>query len=178
LTQPDTCSDKELGFLQPESIPEEFQQLTSQEKLFGVKYCENFRVPKAGAAVGLSVVKARELLMRPVMRRYINWISDQLAQTSLINKQLVEAYMLDLVPKVTGEEEVPHIFQGEEVWGKKFDAPAAIRLGAELGKISGLVEETGGVAININFGALGIAEGTDVESKTRTSEIIEGEVVE
>ena len=153
------------GSLVASEEPEEFLQLTAQEKLFAARYLENFNILSAAKSVSLKQLEANALFKRPLFRRYVQHLTDELTEVSMINKALVEHYMLSLIPKVTGEEPVSLVDRGEEFTARKFDGPAAIRLGSELSKIAGMQESGGGISINLNFGNLGIPEGTIVDGK-------------
>jgi len=159
--------DQSSALVMSEELLAKFAPLESREKLLAIKYVEYVSVYKAAKEVGIKRTEAEAILMRPLVREYVNAVTDQLAEVSLINKVVVERYLLSLVPKVTGEEEVAQVYQGGEFMGRRFDGPTALRLASELGKHAGIEKASGGVSINLNFGALGVQGGATIEGESK-----------
>jgi len=138
-----------------------FEELDERKKLLVYRYVECFNYHKAGKSIGVSAGTAKKYLSEPLTRRFYQHVIDDEREISLINKSMVESYILDLVPMVMGEKKVACLSpKGEPFMAKVFNAQAAIRLGSEMQKHAGVEDGARGVAININFNNFGVDEST------------------
>lgn len=111
-----------------------WEDLTEQQKLFGMRYVESYVIKRAAEEAGISALKASKWLRDPLMLEYIGELQALLNGRSIINKDFIALQFLNLLPKLMGEEEVPIIFAGEMISTKKFFANETVSVLRELAK--------------------------------------------
>ena len=95
----------------------------------------------AAKEAGLSNQRGRLLLSNPLVRALIADLQKEQYQTNIITEELIRTKLLELLPKLMGEEEVPIVLSnGAMVMEKKF-FPGEARAALEsLGKSIGMTD--------------------------------------
>ena len=150
--------------------------MENEEIFLCLKYVEEMKLPAAAKATGISTDKAKRMIRRPLVRKFLRELMAESAEISLINKLMVEDMILDLRPKVMGEEAVPHVTKDGSFEAPKFDASSAIRLVEVMAKQTGEEERGSAPIVNINIGDM-VSDPSSV--KVEVQELaIEGEIVD
>lgn len=147
--------------------------LTPQQRAFATRYLLDYDVGSAGTYAGLSGTNARMMLRSPEVLAHIKALQEAREKFCIIGKDFAAFQLLDALPKLKGEVEVPLVTKnGTEYVAKKFHASELVRALIELDNISGLSkpQETGPkkAAVNISLNFAGMANQPTV--------IIEGEL--
>jgi len=136
-----------------------FEQLDERKKLLVYRYIEDFNLTRAAKEIGVSPGTAKKYLNESLVRRFYQHVLDDQREISLINKSMVESYLMELKSKVNGEEEIPLVTaKGEPYTAKVFDSGAALRLVAAMSKHAGVDTTVRAPVVNINFNNMGVSE--------------------
>lgn len=157
-----------------ESLPlSEFEelekQLDPQLRLFCYEWLVDFDHRRAASAAKFNPDNGVRLLRRPEITRFIKLLTDELANESLISRDMVQHEIIhEFLPRAKGEKEVVGVDRDGIAWAGKVTNMAAHAKAIDLmAKHSGFtVPETvkGGLIININHEAMGITiDGESVE---------------
>lgn len=152
------------------------EEVSPQERLFCYEYLVDYKAPRAAEAVGRSRNAGKEILRKPAVARLINLLSEELAQNSLITRDMVQYEILhEYLPMAKGEKPVKGVDRDGIAWeGKVTNMPAYGKVLDMMSKHSGFtVPEvvSGGLTININHKAMGITiDGEVVQDGTESSE--------
>lgn len=161
--------------LTPESyqLPNELllaeQALSPQERLFCYEWLVSYNATQAGAKVSMSKSAAVRLLKQPHITSFIKLLSDEIAQDSLITREMVQHEIIhEFLPMAKGQVAIAGVDRdGIEFTGKVTNLAAygkAIDLMAKHSGFTAAEVVKGGLTININHKALGIdVEGECVE---------------
>ena len=145
------------------------EQLEPQERLFCYEYLIDYNHRRAASAVNRSADAGVRLLRNPKIARFVKLLGDELADDSLISRDMVQYELLhQYLPRARGEVEIHAIDRdGHQVSGKVTNMAAWGKAIDLMSKHSGFtVPEVvkGGLTININHKAMGITvEGESVE---------------
>lgn len=153
------------------------QALEPQERLFCYEYLTDYNHRRAASAVSRSPDSGVKLLRNPKIARFINLLGAELADESLITRDMVQYELLHgFLPRARGDMEVHALDRdGGQVSGKITNMAAYGKAIDLMAKHSGFtVPEVvaGGLTININHRALGITvegEFSNVESSRKVS---------
>lgn len=142
--------------------------LEPQERLFCYEYIVDFNHRRAAQKVGRSPDAGIRLLRNPNIARYIKTLSDELAQESLITRDMVQYEILnDYLPMAKGEKPISGVDRDGVEWTAKVTNMAAYKGALDLmSKHSGFtVPEVvqGGLTINVDLRAMGITVDGDYE---------------
>jgi len=145
------------------------QELEPQERLFCYHYLSDYNIANASNEVSISVGRGRRLLRKPVVARYIRLLSEELAQDSLITRDMVQYELIHgFLPMAKGEVDVQALDRdGRQVIGKVTNMAAygkAIDLMAKHSGFTAAEVVKGGLTININHEAMGITIEGEVEN--------------
>lgn len=145
------------------------QALDPQHRLFCYEYLVDFDHRRAAAKAEFNPDKGIRLLRRPEITQFIKLLTDELANESLISRDMVQHELIhEFLPRAKGEVDVVGVDRDGIAWSGKVTNMAAHAKAIDLmAKHSGFtVPETvkGGLTININHKAMGITvEGESVE---------------
>jgi hypothetical protein len=165
LSQPQGTADAE----QSSEFQLAEQALDPQERLFCYEYLTDYDHRRAAQAVERSPKAGVKLLRKPAVARFIRLLSDELAQESLITRDMVQYELLHgFLPRAKGEIEISGVDRDGVEFSAKVTNMAAYGKAIDLmAKHSGFtVPEVvaGGLTINVDLGKLGI-RGTTVEGE-------------
>ena len=149
------------------------QVLEPQERLFCYEYLTDYDHRRASTAVGRSASAGVKLLRQPKIARFINLLGDELANESLITRDMVQYELLHgYLPRARGDVAIHGVDRDGIQFEAKITNMAAYGKALDLmSKHSGFtVPEVvaGGLTINVDFGKLGV----------RKTETLEGEFSE
>lgn len=140
---------------------EDWPDLTPEKRAFALVYVVNYSHRDAAISVGLPANRGINLIRDPLVAAFIKDIQDKDLIPNLITEDFVRTHMVNLLPKLLGEEEVSLIDkEGEEFSAKKFHAADAVSLLKELAKSTKFYEDGSGggggnnVNVNIDLSAL------------------------
>ncbi len=145
------------------------QELDPQHRLFCYEYLVDFDRRRAASAANFHPDHGIRLLRRPEITHFIKLLTDELANESLISRDMVQHEILEeFLPRAKGDKEVVGVDRDGVAWAGKVTNMAAHAKAIDLmAKHSGFtLPETvkGGLTININHRAFGITvEGESVE---------------
>lgn len=145
--------------------------LEPQERLFCYEYLVDFNHRRAAQAVGRSPSAGLRLLRTAHIARYVKLLSDELAQESLITRDMVQYELLnDYLPMAKGEKAIQGVDRDGVSWSAPVTNMAAYKGALDLmSKHSGFtVPEVvkGGLTINLNLAAMGIEVEGEYEDIT------------
>lgn len=145
------------------------QALNPQERMFCYEYLTDYNHRRAATAVERSADSGVKLLRNPKIARFIGLLGDELADDSLITRDMVQYELLHgYLPRAKGEMEVHALDRdGAQVSGKITNMAAYGKAIDLMAKHSGFtIPEVvaGGLTINVDLGALGIS-GTTIEGE-------------
>jgi hypothetical protein len=143
------------------------QELNAQERLFCYGWLVSYNATKAGAEVDMSKSAAIRLLKKPSIVRFIKLLSDDIAEESLITREMVQHEIVhEFLPMAKGQVEISGMDRdGIQFTGKVTNMAAYGKAIDLMAKHSGFTAPEivkGGLTININHKALGI-EGTAID---------------
>lgn len=156
--------------------------LDPAKRMFAIEYVRCLSHVEAARKIGKSGQGA-SMLRDPLVLALISDLQEDYHQTNVVTEQFIRHKLLELLPKVMGEEEVAIVLSnGEEIKAKKFDATATRGVLAELGvsikreegvKIhhTGEIEHTHGVSVKD-------VEGLYALIADNEPQLIEGEVID
>lgn len=145
--------------------------LEPQERLFCYEYLVDFNHRRAAQTVGRSPSAGMRLLRSPLVAKYVKLLSDELAQESLITRDMVQFELLnDYLPMAKGEKAIQGVDRDGVSWSAPVTNMAAYKGALDLmSKHSGFtVPEVvkGGLTINVNLAAMGIEVEGEYEDIT------------
>ncbi len=152
------------------------QELDPQLRLFCYEYLVDFDHRRAASKAEFNPDKGIRLLRRPEITRFIKLLTDELANESLISRDMVQHELIhEFLPRAKGETEIVGVDRDGVAWKGKVTNMAAHAKAIDLmARHSGFtVPETvkGGLTININHKAMGITvDGESVEITDEQSE--------
>lgn len=135
--------------------------LAVAEQAFVAAYVENnYSLAETSRALEIGTHTLQKLLNKPVIRRAISEVQNDIDSLDFMNEKWVKAQLLKLFPKVMGEEAVPVVNAlGDEMEVRKFMPDIAMRIleyvhpKTTAGKANG---NTAAVQVTINMGAMGV----------------------
>jgi hypothetical protein len=139
-----------------------WEDLEAFQRAFAYSFLTHYNHRRAAKEAGRSPDSGLAILRHPLVDAFIQDQQQQLAQNSFITKDYITTQYLNMIPLLTGEEDVPTILaNGETVYGKQF-RPAELRgVLQELSKtVDGYNKEKasgggkGGVQVNIDLSSL------------------------
>lgn len=138
-----------------------WQDLPPMSRAFAIEFVSGRGTIKAAAeALGITPMEARREYNSPVTRAFIATLQDEIAAHRVINAQWVESQLMELWPKLIGEEDVALVSPaGEQILARKFHAADVTSLLKHFGGDANKVKNTG-VQISINFDGMGITAPT------------------
>lgn len=139
-----------------------YESLSAQQKAFAHSYLESYSISESAESVGISPSTGSKWFRDPLVNAYIADIQAEYQRRSVVDADFVRTQWLKVLPKVLGEEEVPMILSdGTQIFGRKFHSADASKVLTELSKSTKFYDggsgNTGGVTINIDLAALGVA---------------------
>lgn len=149
----------ELRDLIERNIRNDWQDLDPRSRAIADAYVASFYdYRRTARSLGVPANTIRKALSDPLTRAYVEELRREDSTLALVSKEFVVGRLLDMIPKLAGEEPVPHVLaSGEEVNVRRF-FPAELRGTLELlGKTVNLTEDedkTPHVAVQINIGDL------------------------
>lgn len=144
-------------------------ELDPQHRLFCYEYLVDFDRRRAAVVASFNPKQGIRLLRRPEITRFIKLLTDELANESLISRDMVQHEILEeFLPRAKGLKKIVGVDRDGVAWKGKVTNMAAHAKAIDLmAKHSGFtLPETvkGGLTININHKALGIiVDGDSVE---------------
>ena len=137
------------------------QALEPQERMFCYEYLVDYDHRRAARAVERSPDAGVKLLRNPKIARFINLLGDELADESLITRDMVQYELLHgFLPRAKGDVNIQAIDRdGKQVSGKVTNMAAYGKAIDLMSKHSGFtVPEVvaGGLTINVDLRKLGI----------------------
>ena len=137
------------------------QELSAQERLFCYEYLVDFDHRRAAVSVSRSPAAGIKLLRNPKIAGFIKLLSDELADNSIISRDMVQYELLHgYLPRAKGEAEICGVDRDGIEWSGKVTNMAAYGKAIDLmAKHSGFTAPevvAGGLTININHKAMGI----------------------
>ncbi len=137
------------------------QELDAQGRLFCYEYLIDFDHRRAATAVSRSAVAGIKLLRNPKIARFIKLLSDELADNSIISRDMVQYELLHgYLPRAKGDTAINGVDRDGVPWSGKVTNMAAYGKAIDLmAKHSGFTAPevvAGGLTININHEAMGI----------------------
>ena len=176
LAEQESALTKELS---EQSEPSELRlaerALEPQERMFCYEYLTDYNATRAAVHVGRGATAGRSLLRNPKVARFIKLLGDELIADSLITRDMVQYELLhEYLPRARGDVNVQALDRdGLQVEGKVTNMAAYGKALDMMSKHSGFtVPEVvaGGLAININFGKLGVKQSESIEGEFSVSE--------
>ena len=154
----------------PEALPVTliyWPTLAVAEQAFVAAYVENnYSLAETSRALEIGTHTLQKLLNKPVIRRAISEVQNDIDSLDFMNEKWVKAQLLKLFPKVMGEEAVPVVNAlGDEMEVRKFMPDIAMRIleyvhpKTTAGKANG---NTAAVQVTINMGAMGVGHDAGV----------------
>lgn len=133
--------------------------LTEQKKAFAYEYIANgFKHREAAAKIGFNPNSAMSVLRDPMVSAFISHLQEKHFTSTIITKQFVESYYLELLPRLAGEEEIDVVnASGECFRAKKFHGSEIVSVLRDLSKATGYAKEedkSNIVNIQMNFAAV------------------------
>ncbi len=169
-------TDKSSQQPEPNELRLAEQALDAQERLFCYEYLVDYDHRRACVAVSRSPDAGVKLLRNPKIARFINLLGDELANESLITRDMVQYELLHrFLPRARGDIPVHALDRdGGQVSGKITNMAAYGKALDLMSKHSGFtVPEVvaGGLTINVDLRRLGITvEGEYEDVKSIQSE--------
>lgn len=151
-----------------------FADLPLNKRAFALSYIMSYNHREAAKEAGFVPDRGISLLRDPMISAFIAHLQDEIHISNVVTADFVRHHMVSLIPKLSGEEEVPMVLpNGEEIIAKKFHSGELINLLKELAKSTKFYEDgsgqgNGGVTVNINVAALlggGHNEGLIIEQE-------------
>ncbi len=134
---------------------EDWPDLTPEKRAFALVYVVSYNHRDAASSAGLSPDSGIRLIRDPLVSAYIREIQDKDLVSNLITEDFVRTHMVNLLPKLLGQEEVPLVDKdGSQISVKKFHPTDAVNLLKELAKSTKFYEEgsgQGGNQVNVNI---------------------------
>lgn len=136
--------------------------LQAYQRAFAYEFLVHFNHREAAEAAGRSASSGLKILRHPIVAAFIEQQQEQASINNFITKEYITTQLVNLIPRLAGEEEIPIVLaNGEQVTGKRFH-PAELRgVLQELGKtVEGFNKEKdmggskGGVTVNLNLADL------------------------
>jgi hypothetical protein len=113
-------------------------ELDPEAKAFGIAFITTPSPRQAAVEAGLAASRGNTLYKDPVVRAYISFLQDMMAETSIINIQFVQAQITHYLPIFAGEESAPIVVPGVGVMDeKRLHGPELIRLLDMMAKHTG-----------------------------------------
>jgi hypothetical protein len=143
--------------------------LDPQLRLFCYEYLVDFDHRRAATVAKFNPDKGVRLLRRPEITQFIKLLTDELANESLISRDMVQHELIhEFLPRAKGDVDIVGVDRDGVAWKGKVTNMAAHAKAIDLmARHSGFtVPETvkGGLTININHKAMGITvDGESVE---------------
>jgi len=171
--------EQELTRTTESSQLSEFEELEKsldpQHRLFCYEWLVDFDHRRAAEAASFSPKSGLRILRRPEITRFIKLLTDELANESLISRDMVQHEILnEFLPRAKGDKAVVGVDRDGIAWSGCVTNMAAHAKAIDLmAKHSGFtVPETvkGGLVININHEAMGITIEGEVEVATDGAE--------
>lgn len=141
------------------NIRNDWQDLDSRNRAIADAFVASFYdYRKTARSLGVAPDVVRKALSDPLAQAYVDELRREDSALALVSKEFVVGRLLEMIPKLAGEEPVPHVLaSGEEVTVKRF-FPGELRSTLELlGKtvnLTGDEDKTPHVAVQINIGDL------------------------
>jgi len=149
---------------------EGWKNLDPEYVTFALCFVNTSSYVSASDAAGISRPRGKDLLSNPVVRALIADLQKEAHETNIVTEELIRTKLLELLPKLMGEEEIPIVLSnGAMVMERKF-FPGEARAALEsLGKSIGLGVNEGikvaPVQVNINLDNLVAQPTVTVDGK-------------
>lgn len=140
--------------------------LDPKVKLFALEYSIAGNFTNACKKGGIGRDVGARLLKDRLVRAFIDDLLEDTRQESIITKDFMELQMLETLEQVNGDVDVPMVTrEGDAVMARNFNPSAKIALLKEMRTFAGVREGggSGGVSINFDFRAFGVADSEDQE---------------
>ena len=112
-----------------------FEDLTLPERAFAHQYIIDYDHRRAAVDTGFGADAGIRLVRKPLIAAYIKALQDEDLVADTITRDFVRAQMLNLLPKLMGDEEIPVVLSnGANILARKFHAGEANALLRELAK--------------------------------------------
>lgn len=151
------------------------QELSPQERLFCYEYLVDFDHRRAATTVSRSAASGIKLLRNPKIASFIKLLSDELADNSIISRDMVQYELLHgYLPRAKGESAINGVDRDGVPWSGKVTNMAAYGKAIDLmAKHSGFTAPevvAGGLTINIDHRAMGITIEGEYNEQRESSE--------
>lgn len=179
----DTIGTQAVRFLDKDSIRELIERnrktnwpdLQPRQKAFVYAFLVNYDHREAAITAGLSANSGIKMLRHPLIEAFVAFQQEKLATNSFITKEYITTHLVNLIPMLTGQVEVPFTLpNGEQCSGKQFK-PAELR-----GVLQDLAKTVEGYDKNQNFGGGNSGVTVNIDLKSLVGEdvgiTIEGEI--
>lgn len=138
----------------------------AQAKVFAHEYSVAGNLYDACRAVGIGYPKGSRLLRDPLVTAFVADLQKDLSKDTLFRREFIELTMLETLEQVNGDVDVPTVTRdGEQAFGRMFNANAKIALIKEMKTIIGMDKPQGvggnGVTVNIDFNSFGYEKSLD-----------------
>ncbi len=138
----------EIAILEKEG----FKSLEPKLRAFAFAYVDTYCHLKAAETIGMARSSGLAYLRNPYVLAMVNWLQERYADRNVIVRDWVASKLLEIFPKVSGEEEINLVDNGVAYTAKKFDGPTTARLISEASKLAGIAEKkeitSGGKPLN------------------------------
>jgi hypothetical protein len=149
-------------------------EITPQQRAFVTHYLLEYDINKASAYAGMNPIDGKMMLRHPEVMAHIQSLQAAREKFCIIGKDFAAFQLLDILPKLKGEVEIPLVTKnGSEFMAKKFHGPELIAAIREINNVSGLTKphdvgpKKAAVSISLNFA--GMANQPSVEIKGEQS---------
>ena len=137
----------------------DWSDLEPRERAFAYSYLTDYNHRRAANDVGLGADAGIRYLRRPLVSAFIQFLQERSHIANTITDDFVRTQMLNLLPKLLGQEPVPLVDKdGGEFDALKFHPSESVNLLRELAKSTKFYEggsgQSQGVTVIINNGAM------------------------
>lgn len=135
--------------------------LTPEQSKVAIEFVTSgMSIKQLAAHLGMPQAEIKRCLAQPVVRAFVSDLQAEVAKHKIINRAWVENQILELWPKLTGEEEVDVVNMKEGISFKANKFHSA-EIASIIKHFSGNEDQkkAGGVQVVINFGQMGV-DGT------------------
>jgi hypothetical protein len=147
--------DEEIAVIVERHADEGWKNLRPDFRAFAHAYLESYSHVKAAQVIGKPGLGLR-YMRDPVVAAYIVWLQDKYQADNLISENFVAQKLLEIIPKLAGEEDVEIVGRnGEVMTAKKFHAAELIAALKDLSRFARYTESVESVESALARQALG-----------------------
>jgi phage terminase small subunit len=137
------------GELIKRNIANGFEDLTLNERAFGLNYLVHYDERRAASECGYSKQHGARLLRKPLVAAFIKWLQDEQQIANIVTEEMVRTSLLNLIPRLSGEEDIPIVTKdGFTVMARKFHGTELISV---LKVLREMADDYKGVKIDLSL---------------------------